>query len=139
MDIKKLTASIQVNEGLRLKPYIDTTGHISIGYGRNLNAKGISTSEAAFLLGDDIQDAITACEGQPWWDVVRNDDVRSRALVEMCFNMGIGGLRTFTHALAALSAGDFAEASAQFLNSQWASQVGNRAKILAQMIETGKD
>ena len=41
---------IKEDEGCRLKPYTDTTGHITIGYGRNLSACGISKEEAEFFL-----------------------------------------------------------------------------------------
>ena len=37
------------DEGTRLKPYTDTTGHLTIGFGRNLSQVGISLAEAEYL------------------------------------------------------------------------------------------
>jgi hypothetical protein len=45
-------------EGLRLKPYRDTVGKLTIGFGRNLEEKGISQLEAEFLLYQDIEQSI---------------------------------------------------------------------------------
>lgn len=138
VDIAKLTASIQQHEGLRLNPYIDSTGHSTIGYGHNL-AGGITQNAANFILSEDIAVSQTACESQVWWDNVSGDDVRSRAIIEMVFNMGLGGLLTFRQAIAALAAGDFAAAADQFEQSKWYGQVGKRAVTLTEMIRTGLD
>ena len=51
-------------EGLRLKPYVDTAGKLSIGVGRNLDDKGISKTEADFLLADDLNDVEAILHGQ---------------------------------------------------------------------------
>ncbi len=40
---------IKRHEGLSLKPYMDSRGFLTIGYGRNLDANGISKSEAEYL------------------------------------------------------------------------------------------
>ena len=52
--MEALIDSIKRHEGLRLFPYNDTTGHLSIGYGRNLTSNGISTQEAEIMLKSDI-------------------------------------------------------------------------------------
>jgi lysozyme len=139
MDNSKLQASIMAHEGLRLKAYIDTAGKTTIGYGRNISDDGISQSEAVLLLANDMQSCIAQAEGEPWWPVVVNDDVRSRAMVELVFNLGIGKLRGFVNALSALGGGDFEGAAAGFLDSEWAREVGNRAAVLTEMIRTGVD
>jgi lysozyme len=70
-----------------------------------------------------------------WW---RNlDDVRQDVMVEMCFNLGIGGLLEFHHFLAACQSGDYQTAAAHMLASEWAIQVGNRAKVLAKEMASG--
>ena len=42
------------DEGVRLKPYRDTVGKLTIGTGRNLDDMGISEVENAMLLDNDI-------------------------------------------------------------------------------------
>lgn len=138
MDIQKLTKSIEQHEGLRLLPYRDTTGNITIGYGTNLNA-GISLDEAIYLLGNRVQLAIGAAQAQSWWPNVSDNDARSRAMVELVFNMGPAGVATFKNAIQCLCNNDFNGAADGFLNSLWAKQVGQRAQVLAQMIRTGTD
>lgn len=138
MDKDKLIASIQLGEGLRLKPYVDSVGKITIGYGRNLTDKGISTDEADALLNNDIMVAFCEAEDEPWWPNVINNDARSRALVEMIFNMGLGRFHGFVNAIACLMNNDFTGAAANFMDSLWAKQVHDRAVRLTQMIATGE-
>lgn len=139
VDMAKLKASIALHEGLRLKPYKDTVGKITIGVGRNLTDKGITNDEALYMLGNDIRSAIGEAEAQAWWAKVKDSDPRARALIELIFNLGLGGLKNFTHALAAIDSGNYALAADEFLNSKWARQVGQRAVTLTRMIRTGSD
>jgi lysozyme len=60
-------------------------------------------------------------------------------MVELVFNLGIGELRGFVDALSALGTGDFAGAAADFMDSEWAKEVGNRAVVLTQMIASGQE
>jgi lysozyme len=124
------------DEGVRLRPYTDTVGKTTIGVGRNLDDVGISREEAMALLANDIKNASDRVEQEfPWASQL--DEARHGALVNMCFNMGVGRLLGFHKFLAALEAGDFKTASTEMLQSQWAQQVGARAQRLAQQIETG--
>ena len=122
----------------RLKPYRDSVGKLTIGYGRNLDDRGITDAEALYLLRNDIVDVKHELdEHLPWWRQL--DDVRQRVIADMCFNMGLAGLLTFHQTIAFVHAGQYPAASAGMLNSRWARQVGRRARRLAQMMETGQD
>ncbi len=124
------------HEGLKLKPYRDTAGKLTIGVGRNLDDVGITREEAMLLLGDDIARAQAGLDTEhPWWRSL--DSVRQRALIDMTFNLGPGGLDEFALMLAGLRGGAYAEASREMLRSRWAQQVGSRASDLAEMIRTG--
>jgi len=132
-----LTAQLMDHEGLRLKPYTDTTGHLTIGVGRNLSDIGITRGEALDMLETDIERAI----GQlflrwPWAEHL--DAVRQRVLIDMVFNLGADGVGRFPRMLAAARAGDYASAAAEMLASKWAAQVGQRAIRLARMMRTGE-
>lgn len=139
VNLDKLKVSLTSHEGYRNKPYTDTSGKITIGVGRNLTDNGVSDNEIQLLLSNDIAVSIQECENQTWWSSISGDDVRSRAIIEMVFNIGIGGLLGFHQAIAALTAGDFSTAADQFMQSKWANQVGQRAVILTEMIRTGED
>lgn len=124
------------DEALKLFPYKDTVGKITIGVGRNLTDDGITAQEAIQLLQNDIRRATANLEKEfPWTQAL--DDARHGALVNMAFNMGVGGLAKFVQFLAAMQSGNWQEARNQMLNSLWAKQVGARAQRLAIQIETG--
>jgi len=126
------------HEGLHLKPYRDTVGRLTIGVGRNLDDVGITRDEAMILLDNDILRAQTAViHALPW--AVNLDQPRLDVLVNMTFNMGIGVVLGFAAFLGALERGDYEMAAREMLASKWATQVGNRAVELAEIMRTGVD
>jgi lysozyme len=133
MDVYEL---IKRHEGLRLKPYEDTEGHVTIGYGRALNIVGISTGEAEAMLHHDVADVVGKLGRFPWFKPL--GEVRGAVLIDMTFNLGWLKLLGFAHFLDAIERGDFEKAAAEMLNSQWARQVGARAVELSTMMKTGQ-
>ena len=124
------------DEGLRLKPYLDTVGKTTIGVGRNLSDRGITQAEADLLLNDDID----LCEHEldqhaAWWRQMA--DPRQRAILNMCFQLGWGGLSGFKNTLALLESGKYAQAADNALKSLWARQVPERAKRVTDMLRNG--
>lgn len=124
------------HEGLRLKPYTDTVGKLTIGVGRNLNDRGITEAEARYLLDNDINGAINDLLALTWFPDL--DPVRQRVFVDLCFNLGIVRLKGFVKMLDAASRKDWPTAAAELLNSKYAQQVGQRAQTLAAMLVTGR-
>jgi lysozyme len=132
----RLRAALVRDEGIRLKPYHDSLGVLTIGVGRNLEDVGISTREAYYLLDNDLAAAEKDCRNAfPWFAEL--DAVRQDVLINMAFNLGIVGLKGFTRTLAAVKRGDYAAAAKQMLASKWAKQVKRRASRLATEMETG--
>lgn len=124
------------DEGLRLKPYICTSGKLTIGIGRNLDANGISEDEAYYLLNNDIKNSLKELsENFTWFESL--SDARQRALINMHFNLGIVRLKKFKKMLTAIGNKDYKEASKQALDSKWAVQVGERAKRISNLILIG--
>src|SRR5271157_1710327 len=128
---------IQKHEGLRLTVYTDTRGHPTIGYGRALDVKGISQSEALFLLHNDITLVRSQLSSFPWF--ARLDGTRQAALIDMAYNLGFGGFGKFQNMLDALMKGDYDAAADAMLDSEWARQVPNRANEDADLIRKGAD
>lgn len=126
---------IKEGEGLVLLPYEDSTGHISIGYGRNLDAKGISQDEADFLFTNDLRDCLRDLE--EYYFYYNQNDVRKAVLLDLRFNLGLRGLLGFTKMLGALEAGDYDRAAVELLDSRYARQVGNRALRNAELLRVG--
>ena len=127
----ELSDLIKRHEGLRLKPYTDTTGNITIGYGRNLTSNGITNLEAELMFEHDLAEAEDNIfkvfphyiPGRKWM-----------ALVDMMFNLGLTRFLTFKKMIAAIEQGDWEQASKEVLDSRYAEQVGQRAVEIAEMI-----
>lgn len=139
-----LMAELTRDEADRQFPYDDATGKapdskgkITIGIGRNLTDVGLTADERQYLLWNDVKRVkVDLDRNAPWWRSL--DPVRQRVIQNMCFNLGWPRLSGFRNTLAAMKAGDWDRAAIGMLASLWASQVGSRAKRLAQMMRTGK-
>lgn len=134
-DLLALKRDLTLDEGVRLLPYKDSKGILTLGVGHNL-VKPISMRAAQVILEDDIADTLIDLDRYvPWWQQL--DHVRQRALINMCFQMGIGsahdhtGLLAFERLLAALRTGDWTGAYRETLDSQYAREVPTRAKRIA--------
>lgn len=131
-----LRAQIATHEGLRLKMYTDSVGVPTIGFGHNLQAKGISRRAADVILDDDIGDVTRALRvALPW--VTELDGVRQGVVIEMGFQLGIAGLLGFKRTLALIKGGQYAAAATAMLKSLAASQTPARWKTLARQLRTG--
>lgn len=137
MSDERTVSQVKDDEGFRSKPYRCTAGKLTIGYGRNLEDRGITKEEADYLLRNDIaavtkelQDLIAS-----WYQLT---PPRQAVLINMGINMGVGGLLKFRKMLAALDRHDYKSAAAEMLDSAYAKQVPNRANRLAQQMETGQ-
>lgn len=96
---------LSVHEGYRQFPYADSLGIQTIGYGRNLESRGISEPEAATLLANDIAEAEN-CFGKYDYYAGLSDE-RKTVLIDMMVNLGSPTLAGFEKMHAALQAGDF--------------------------------
>ena len=142
-----LTRQLVEHEGMRLLPYDDQTGEelkpgetlrgkLTIGVGRNLTDRGISTVEAHMFLSADIVNVIRDLDRHiPSWRGL--DEIRQRVIADLCFNLGVAGLMQFTGTLQALGRGDYHATADHMMSSLWAKQVGRRAKRLALMMDSG--
>ena len=116
-----------LNEGLQLKPYLDSVGKLTIGVGRNLTDKGISKDEAIFLLQNDIQQAERDVRKVFINFSDYNENVKL-VLIDMMFNLGLPKFLTFKKFIKAIKENNFKRAAEEMMNSKWAKQVKERAK-----------
>jgi lysozyme len=125
------------DEGFRSQAYKCTANRLTIGYGRNIEDVGITEEEAEHLLYNDVARVEHQLDKTyPWW--VKCPGSVRRALVNMTFNLGIHRLGEFKKMLACLQAGDYRGASVAALDSKWATQVGDRAVRVAELIAEAK-
>lgn len=133
---EKLLDMLIRHEDLKLKPYRDSVGKLTIGIGRNLDDVGLTKEEAIFLCQNNIRE----CQVQlairfPWYSSLC--EARQDVLVDMVFNLGMGGFLQFRKMIDALEYGHFEIAANEMIESQWARQVGQRSVDLYHMMMSG--
>ena len=124
-------ALIKKHEGVRLKPYYDSEGILTIGWGRNLQ-QGLSEAEADLLFENDFRKAFNQAAKYTWFH--RLTPERKQVIVNMVFNLGARGFSKFRRMIAALDIEDYETARIEMLDSEWKVQVGPRATELADMM-----
>lgn len=137
-----ITELLKLHEGSKKRGdkhilYKCTADKNTIGYGRNLDANGLSEDEALYLLANDLRKAQREVDaGLPWFKDL--DEVRKAVLIDMCFNLGWQGLSKFRFTLGLVEKREYGKASEAMLQSLWAKQVKGRARRLAEMMKTGE-
>ncbi|MGL5648293.1 MAG: glycoside hydrolase family protein [Clostridium sp.] len=160
---EQLVKQLIRHEGLKLKAYICPAGKLTIGVGRNLEGRGITPEEskkifgaylskkeyvkrfkkegiskenALYLLDNDIENCEFDLRKNPFYNL--QNQVRREVLINMCFNLGYGGLLGFRKFLAAMEKKDYPTAAKEMLDSKWAKQVKGRAIELRDQILKGE-
>ena len=136
----RIIEMLRKHEGVETHAYKCTANKTTIGVGRNIDPSGgigLSTDEINYLLANDVKrindELVTAFN---WYKTLGN--ARKDAVMDMCFNMGLPRLKKFKKALAAMAKGDYVRAAAEFLDSRWAEQVGQRAITVTDIIRSGE-
>ena len=137
--MNRLIQMLKRHEGVRDKVYMCSAGYETIGVGRNISESGLGLAddEIDYLLSNDIRRCKEELIGEYDWfkDL---DSVRQEAMLDMSFNMGQTRLRGFVKALGYMDIGDYDKAGDEFYDSRWATQVGDRALEICQMIKSGE-
>jgi lysozyme len=138
---ERVAQQLKVDEGLRLTPYLDSLGNLTVGYGHLVTPQDcldanntITLSQANTLLQHDLTIALHCCY-RLYPDFVTFPEKVQDALVNMCFNMGASRLIGFGRMHRAIVARDWKQAAQEMRASIWATQVGQRAERLAQEME----
>lgn len=144
----RLTPLIARQEGFRADVYRDTLGFWTVGYGYLVSRdKELTENQARALCGApwpevrarlelerhirDVEREIDATWG---WAVSLPPLVRD-GLIDMAYQLGVGGVKGFPRMLSALKAGDYALAEQHALKSAWArEQTPSRAVEVAGML-----
>jgi len=134
--INDLAKRIQGHEGLRLTPYKDSVGVLTIGYGHNLE-RGITREVADLIFQRDLEDAAEDAQKLPFFLTL--DDTRQEILIEMIFQMGLARVKGFKRMSAALGHRNYDAAANEMLDSKWAkSDSPSRAQYLADAMRLGR-
>jgi lysozyme len=111
---------VKEDEGFRSKPYLDSNGVLTIGWGTNI-AQGIDHTEATFFLEHRLGLAMRDCIRRlPWFG--RLDEVRRGVVLRMAYQLGVDGVLGFRKFCAAMAAGNWNAAADEMLDSKWARE-----------------
>jgi lysozyme len=138
-DIKQM---IIRHEGMKNKPYVDSTGNWTVGVGhligKSLPAdmnREFSQEEIMGMFEQDFAKHYGIARQTPGWD--KANESGKGAMVDLAFNMGQWWFK-FPNTAMKLMSGDFPGAAAGLQDSAWFKQVGNRgAEIVALMSQAG--
>jgi len=127
---EKLKKHIKEYEGFSSLPYDCTAGFLTIGFGRNLEQRGITKEEAEILLANDIKIAENEISRiiKDWQALPEQAKI---VLIDLTYNLGLKKLLTFEKMLDAVDRRDWESAHSELLDSKYARQVKRRARINA--------
>ena len=129
----KLVNGIKKHEGFRDRPYFDSLGIGTIGYGTTW----ITEEEADMLLRNRLQSCISDIDSYIEELSVSIDEVRRAILYEMCYQLGIDGVKRFRKMWEALADMNYEKASREMKASRWHKQTPARCEYLAGVMLRG--
>ena len=138
MDI--LAERIKRHEGFRNHIYLDSEGFVTGGYGHHFYpGSRLPVDVAEILFKQDLALAVSDYAKIAPSLRKKLNMIRARVIVEMLFNMGLQKVLQFVKMWKAIGEDNFELAANEMLASKWASQVGQRAVELANIMKTGQE
>ena len=140
---EELKEQIKEHEGFVPRTYSDSLGKRTIGFGHLCvepeqwdDDKEYTREELERVFDKDFEEALKNAETLIGDRPV--NFVAKQVLIEMVFQLGIGGVGKFKKMWSALDNEDYGEASFQMMDSLWAKQTPNRAEKLSQKMRSAK-
>ena len=135
---------IKKHEGFKNIAYLDSLGQTTIGYGHLITkadnfiqGKEYSKEELNALFEKDFD---IACDQA--MSLVGSFNICEDAIgvvIEMVFQLGMGGVSKFKMMLESLKESDYANAAVHILASNWHKQTPTRCEELAEVLRTCAD
>ena len=143
MNYDDLKARIKEHEGFRDQVYKDSLGFATIGYGHLvldtdhfIEGQSYPKEHLEKVFDGDFD---TACSNAN--QLIKDLPLHHQAkcvIIEMVFQLGIGGVSKFKNMWKALGEGDYQIASEEMLDSKWAKQTPKRAEELSSVMKSCK-
>lgn len=141
MDIGKLRADLELDEGIKYEIYLDHLGLPTFGighlviegdleYGEEVGTP-VSEDRVAEAFEQDIQITLEDCD-RLYDDFDELPEEAQLIIANMCFNLGRPRLSKFKGMKRGVDARDWNAAADEMVDSQWYRQVTNRAERLVQ-------
>ena len=144
-----LIDTLKTEEGFSSKPYLDTRGFLTVGYGSRIEEE-LSPEEIACLGQDDPHRGITMDQGdcllrvhvaelegcleRSWPPFISAGEWVRYALGLMGYQLGCHGVIGFHDMLAALARGDTEAAVKAALDSDWDEETPRRATLVVEAL-----
>ena len=141
MDVGKLRADLELDEGVKHEIYLDHLGLPTFGIGHLVREEDpeygwdvgepVSDNRVAEAFESDIQITINDCE-KLYPDFYELPEEAQLIIANMCFNLGYPRLSKFKGMKAGVDARDWNAAADEMVDSRWYRQVTNRADRLVE-------
>ena len=141
MDVGKLRADLELDEGVKHEIYLDHLGLPTFGIGHLVREEDpeygwdvgepVSDDRVAEAFESDIQITIDDCE-KLYPDFYELPEEAQLIIANMCFNLGYPRLSKFKGMKAGVDARDWNAAADEMVDSRWYRQVTNRADRLVE-------
>ena len=144
MNLDKLRAQLEVDEGIKHEIYLDHLGYPTFGighlvldsdpeHGQEVGTR-ISEVRVQEAFERDVESVIKDCDiCFESWDSYPEE--AKQVFANMMFNMGRTRLSKFKKMIAGAEADDWQESASQGRDSRWYNQVTNRAERLMSRLE----
>ncbi len=140
---EELKEQIKEHEGFVPRTYKDSLGKRTIGFGHLCvepeqwdDDKEYTREELERVFDKDFEEAVKNAESLISERSI--NFIAKQVIIEMLFQLGIGGVGKFKKMWSALDTEDYGEASFQMMDSLWAKQTPNRAEKLSQKMRSAK-
>ena len=140
---EELKEQIKEHEGFVPRTYKDSLGKKTIGFGHLCvepeqwdDDKEYTREELERVFDKDFDEALKNAESLIGERSI--NFIAKQVIIEMVFQLGIGGVGKFKKMWSALDKEDYGEASFQMMDSLWAKQTPNRAEKLSQKMRSAK-
>ena len=140
---EELKEQIKKHEGFVPRTYKDSLGKRTIGFGHLCvepeqwdDDKEYTREELERVFDNDFEEALKNAESLIGERSI--NFIAKQVIIEMVFQLGIGGVGKFKKMWSALDNEDYGEASFQMMDSLWAKQTPNRAEKLSQKMRSAK-
>ena len=134
-----LKKKIKKNEGFRNKPYLDSLGHPTIGYGHLITKKETKKLKAKFskkflsnLFDKDFRTALTAYKKN--FNYKKHSKNTKEVLIEMIFQLGIKKQKKFVKMNNHIQNNNIFLAALEMKNSLWYKQTPKRVDCLIKLL-----
>ena len=132
--MRNLIENIKESEGFVEHVYDDSLGIPTIGYGFGIKDLILDEDIASEILLRKVKALAQRVTNKFDWFNTANDDIKE-VVIEMCYQLGLGGFSKFKKTISYLESKNYESASVEMLDSKWAKQTPNRAIKLSKIVK----